>query len=108
MMCALGNQKELQPSLRGTQAHVSQKSRELSLKVSCAADQRYSCKTSRCCNYLTPGFASSVKRTSLILFRCCAEACRTSIQLRVAACSKRFSAGGNKALQRLPKLQTTR
>src|ERR1700722_13543475 len=101
MMWSLGNQKELQRSFLGTQAHGSQKNRVLSLKVSCVAGRRYSCKTSRCCNYLTLGFASSVKRTSLILFRCCAEACRASTQLHAAACLRRFSADARKALKRL-------
>ena len=93
---------ELQPSLRGTPDHVSQKSREPSLKVSCAADRKCSCRTSNCCSYLTPGSASSVKRISRTLFPSFAEACRTSIRLRVVACSKRFGADANKDLQRLP------
>src|ERR1041385_9457752 len=104
MMCAPGTHQELQLRLRGTQARVSQKSRELSLKVSCAADRRCSCKTNRCCSCWTPGFANSVKRTSLILFRSCAEAYRASIELRVVECSKRFSAVANKALPRRPKI----
>src|ERR1700719_1687549 len=101
MMYALGNQKELQRSFRGTRARGSQKNRGLSLKVSCAAGRRYSCKTSRCCSYLTLGCASSVKRISLILFRCCAEACRASTQLHAAACLRKFSADASKAHQRL-------
>src|ERR1700733_68258 len=99
-MCALGNQKELQRNSRDTQAHGSQKNQVLSLKVSCAAGRRYSCKTSHCCNCLTLGFASSVKRTSPILFRCCAEACRASTRLHAAACLRKFSADASKAQQR--------
>src|SRR5215472_12162695 len=96
-MSVRGNQSELRPNLRETQAHVCQKSQGLSLRVSCGAARRCSCKTNRFCSCLMPGCAILVERTSLILFHCSAEACRVSTQLRGAGCSRKFSADSNKA-----------
>jgi len=83
----VGDQIEAELSYyRSTIPLRAQKNRELFSKVSCAADRKSFCKTNRCCSCLTHGFASLMRRTSLILFHCCAEACRASIQLRAAGC----------------------
>src|SRR5215469_16641523 len=107
-MSTPGKTKEFQLSLRGTPAHGSHKSRELSLRVSCAADRRCSSKTRRCYSCLTHGFASLMKPTSLILFRYCAEACRVSTQLRAGDCSIKFSEGASRARRRLSTSQPNR